>query len=122
MLRRNSTISAHPERVDGDSRGEQPPIDFGHLSRQAMGDRQLEREVLGLFVVQAAAMRNRIKDAAPRDRSLLAHGLKGSARAVGAFAVADCAAVLEEHPDDDRVVERLARLIDEARDFIAARD
>ena len=121
MPRRNSTDSAGPER-GGDSRAEQPPIDFGHLSRQTMGDRKLEREVLALFVVQAAVMRSRIKDAAPQGRSLLAHGLKGCARAVGAFAVADCAAILEEHPDDDRLVERLARLIDEAQNFIASGD
>jgi HPt (histidine-containing phosphotransfer) domain-containing protein len=122
MLRPNSTNSAAPERVDSDSRGEQPPIDFDHLSRQTMGDRELESEVLGLFIMQATATRDRIKDAASMDRSLLAHTLMGSARAVGAFAVADCAAVLEKCPGDDRTVERLARLIDEARDFIASGD
>ena len=122
MLRHNSTRSAAPDRADSDSRGEQLPIDFGHLSRQTMGDRELGREVLGLFVVQATAMRDRITDAAPRDRSLLAHTLKGSACAVGAFPVGDCAAVLEEHPDDGRMVERLAELIDEVRDFVAPQD
>ena len=122
MFRRNSTRSAAPDRADSDSGGGQPPIDFGHLSRQTMGDRELEREVLGLFIVQAMAMHGRIKDAAPRDRSLLAHTLKGSACAVGAFPVGDCAAVLEEHPDDGRMVERLAGLIDEVRDFVAPQD
>ena len=48
MPRRNSTDSASPER-GGDSRAEQRPIDFGHLSRQTMGDRKLEREVLELI-------------------------------------------------------------------------
>lgn len=121
MFRRNSTNSA-PDRVESDSRGKQPPIDVGHLSRQTMGDRELESEVLRLFIMQATAMRDRIKDAASMDRSLLAHTLMGSARAVGAFAVADCATVLEKYPGDDRTVERLARLIDEAREFIASRN
>ena len=33
------------------------PIDLQHLSRQTMGDRDLEREVLGLFAEQAQTVR-----------------------------------------------------------------
>jgi HPt (histidine-containing phosphotransfer) domain-containing protein len=51
---------------------------------------------------------------------MLAHGLKGSARGVGAFAVADCSAQIEDKPDDSRAVKRLGALIEEVRDFIAA--
>lgn len=96
------------------------PIDLAHLSRQTMGDRELEREVLKLFVQQAVAARDTIASAAPRDRLPTAHALKGSARGVGAMRIAECLAELEERPGDLAVVHRLSGLIDEVRDFVAA--
>ena len=96
------------------------PVDLAHLARQTMGDRALEQEVLALFVQQALAVRDKILDADVKERLLLAHGLKGSARGVGAFAIADCAAVVEGQPDDLRTLRRLGVLIEEVRDFIAA--
>ncbi|MEQ1938900.1 Hpt domain-containing protein [Mesorhizobium sp. CN5-321] len=96
------------------------PVDLVHLARQTMDDRDLEREVLALFVQQALSVRDRIADADVRERTMLAHGLKGSARGVGAFAVADCSAQIEDKPDDSRAVKRLGALIEEVRDFIAA--
>ncbi|MBN9551371.1 MAG: Hpt domain-containing protein, partial [Alphaproteobacteria bacterium] len=95
------------------------PVDLGHLARQTMGDRDLEREVLALFVQQSLTVRDQITDADARQRVLLAHGLKGSARAIGAFAVADCAAIIEKQPEDVRALKRLGTLIEEVRDFIA---
>ncbi|TIV44525.1 MAG: histidine kinase, partial [Mesorhizobium sp.] len=53
------------------------PVDLGHLARQTMGDRDLEREVLALFVQQSLNVRDQITDADTRQRILLAHGLKG---------------------------------------------
>jgi HPt (histidine-containing phosphotransfer) domain-containing protein len=85
-----------------------------------MGDRGLEQEVLALFVQQALSVRDKIADATPNDRLLLAHGLKGSARGVGAFAIADWAAEIEHRPDDAQALGRLGLLIDDVRDFIAA--
>lgn len=96
------------------------PVDLAHLARQTMGDRSLEQEVLALFAQQALSVRDRIVDANIKDRLLLAHGLKGSARGVGAFAIADCATEIEHRPEDDQTLRRLGRLIDEVRDFIAA--
>ncbi|RUX42231.1 Hpt domain-containing protein [Mesorhizobium sp. M4A.F.Ca.ET.020.02.1.1] len=96
------------------------PVDLAHLSRQTMGDRALEQEVLALFVQQALAVRDKILDADVKERLLLAHGLKGSARGVGAFAIADCAAALEGQPEDIKTLKRLGVLIEEVRDFIAA--
>jgi HPt (histidine-containing phosphotransfer) domain-containing protein len=96
------------------------PVDLAHLARQTMGDRELEREVLGLFVQQALSVRDRIGDADVRERLLLAHGLKGSARGIGAFAIADCATEIERQPDDISTLKRLGTLIDEVRDFISA--
>jgi len=95
------------------------PVDLGHLARQTMGDRELEREVLALFVHQSLSVRDQIADADARQRVLLAHGLKGSARGIGAFAVAECAAVIERQPEDMRALKRLGTLIEEVRDFIA---
>jgi len=85
-----------------------------------MGDRALEQEVLGMFVQQALSVREKMADADVKERLLLAHGLKGSARGIGAFAVADCATEIENRPDDNRVVKRLALLIEDVRDFVAA--
>ena len=107
---------------DGESAGpvRTRPIDLAHLTRQTMGDRELEREVLRLFVQQALATRTKIAKATGRERLLLAHGLKGSARGVGAFAIAECIAALEESPEDRKILDRLEGLIEEVRDFVAA--
>ena len=71
------------------------PIDLVHLSRQTMGDRALEIEVLALFDRQAAQISERLGaieiDRAGVWRADLAHKLKGSARAIGAFEVATAA-------------------------------
>ena len=96
------------------------PVDLAHLARQTMGDRSLEQEVLALFVQHALSVRDKIVDADLKDRLLLAHGLKGSARGVGAFAIADCATEIERQPEDGQALKRLGKLIDEVRDFIAA--
>ncbi|PBB99902.1 Hpt domain-containing protein [Mesorhizobium sp. WSM3862] len=96
------------------------PVDMAHLARQTMDDRALEQEVLALFVQQALSVRDKIVDADVKERVLLAHGLKGSARGIGAFAVAECAAAIEKQPEDGRSLRKLGVLIDEVRDFIAA--
>ncbi|MBS3649566.1 Hpt domain-containing protein [Pseudaminobacter sp. 19-2017] len=95
------------------------PIDLAHLSRQTMGDRGVEEEVLGLFLQQTQQVRERIAQSTPAERRLLAHQLLGSARGVGAFAIADCAAEIERQPDNLQAQRRLEVLIDEARDFVA---
>jgi HPt (histidine-containing phosphotransfer) domain-containing protein len=96
------------------------PVDLVHLARQTMGDRDLEREVLALFVQQALSVRDEIAGADDRRRLLLAHGLKGSARGVGAFAIADCAAAIERQPQDARALKRLGALIEDVREFVSA--
>ena len=58
--------------------------------------------------------------ASPVERLRLAHGLKGSARGIGAFAIADCVSEIETHPEDGGNLRRLSGLIDQVRDFIAA--
>lgn len=96
------------------------PIDMAHLARQTMGDRALEQEVLTLFVQQALGVCRRLAAASVNDRLLMAHGLKGSARGVGAFAIAECAIEIERDPNDAAAWKRLSALVQAASDFIAA--
>lgn len=68
-------------------------IDLVHLGRQSLGDRNLEIELLRLFDRQAARIAAELTmpdlaGAALCERRDLAHTLKGSARAIGAAAVA----------------------------------
>jgi len=70
------------------------PIDFEHLQRMTLGDASLEREVLAMFSAQAVSLIGALAPL-PADTGALAHTLKGSARAIGAFGVADAAGHLE---------------------------
>ena len=96
------------------------PVDLVHLARQTLGDRELEREVLALFVQQATTVRDRIATATVAERTFLAHGLRGSAAGIGAFGVAAIATEIERNPHDKLLLLRLATSIDEVRDFIAS--
>lgn len=72
------------------------PVDLVHLARYTLGDRGLEQEVLGLFVTQARLYLRRLQEATGdkpwRDA---AHTLKGSARSIGAWRVAQAAEAAE---------------------------
>jgi HPt (histidine-containing phosphotransfer) domain-containing protein len=70
------------------------PIDLAHLARMTLGDAALERQVLGMFASQSANLIEKLT-ALPAEAGALAHTLKGSARAIGAFRVAECAETLE---------------------------
>jgi HPt (histidine-containing phosphotransfer) domain-containing protein len=70
-------------------------VDLVHLSRMTFGDRALEREVLDLFVRQAATLLATMEGAAPAALASLAHRLKGSARGIGAWRVAAAAEAVE---------------------------
>lgn len=72
------------------------PIDWAHLSRFTLEDSALEQEVLGLFAQEAPRYLARLQTATSRkDWIEAAHTLKGSARAVGAWAIAECAQAAE---------------------------
>jgi HPt (histidine-containing phosphotransfer) domain-containing protein len=86
------------------------PIDIAHLQRMALGDAGLEREVLAMFSAQAVSLMGTLATL-PADARALAHTLKGSARAIGAFGVADAAACLEAAlQDGDDPARALAEL------------
>jgi HPt (histidine-containing phosphotransfer) domain-containing protein len=70
------------------------PIDVGHLKRMTLGDARLTREVLTMFVSQTARLLEALAPEPARGGEL-AHTLKGSARAIGAFGVAEAAEKLE---------------------------
>ncbi len=80
------------------------PIDNAHLDRMTLGDIALEREVLAMFSAQAVGLIAGMAVLSSGGRSSegryseclsLAHTLKGSARAIGAFRVGDAAEALE---------------------------
>lgn len=112
----------------GDTEGDTKyVVDLVHLSRQTLGDRALEAELLGLFDCQAAAAVARLTGpGAPIGTAGadIAHMLKGSARAVGAFRVARAAGDVESDLRSGRPAARsldvLAAAIAEARRTVAA--
>jgi len=71
------------------------PVDFDHLKRMTLGEEALEREVLRMFLKQATRLLDALA-CSPAETSTLTHTLKGSAKAIGAFRLADRAAALEE--------------------------
>ena len=71
------------------------PIDLGHLARMTGGDKALAREVLGLFLKQSASLAAALAEVSA-ETVRLAHTLKGSARSIGAFRIADHAAAVED--------------------------
>lgn len=70
------------------------PLDLSYLRSMTLGDIRLEREVLEMFKAQT---RDLLSQLAPRPENAaeLAHTLKGSARAIGAFEVGEAAYALE---------------------------
>ncbi|BBU60732.1 hypothetical protein MSC49_06670 [Methylosinus sp. C49] len=106
----------------GNTEGAPDAIDWAHLSRQTMGDAELEIELLTLFLTQAGEFEGRLAAAASdKARRDLAHTLKGAARAIGAFALGDAAEDYESalaEPERRRAL--IARLA-EAQLAIASR-
>lgn len=109
--------------------GTDRPIDLVHLSRQTLGDRGLEIELLQLFDRQAAQIAARLaSDVGSADRRWrhdLSHTLKGSARAIGAGQVANAAQhyenVLASTRDDSQIAaarDALIGAVDVAREAI----
>jgi len=106
-----------------------PAIDLVHLARQSDGYETLEAELLGMFDAQAAKLTTRLwqPEVGAQAKADIAHRLKGSALAVGAWQVAEAATATETHfakiaagdvSDDEPLVE-LQDAVDEARAAIA---
>jgi HPt (histidine-containing phosphotransfer) domain-containing protein len=95
------------------------PVDLVHLSRQTLGDRELEKEVLGLFVNQSTLYLKRLQTAkSNKERKSVAHTILGSARGLGAWQVAEEAARFEEQCNKNADCKRLANAVDDANAYI----
>ena len=88
-------------------------FDLHHLASQTGGDAALQSELLTLFADQSTAILTALNDPAapPLARADLAHKLTGSAKAIGAFVLAEAAADAEGEFRAGAVApEALARL------------
>ena len=93
----------------------QGPVDLAHLACYTGGDAGINAEVLQLFLDQSALLLQQLHAALDnRDHKSwreIAHSLKGAARGIGAFAMADAAAAIEPvTPEDAGAAEALAGL------------
>jgi HPt (histidine-containing phosphotransfer) domain-containing protein len=101
-----------------------PVIDRAHLARMTLGDKSLEAEVLTLFERQTGILLARMQQLPSQAAGAFAHTLKGSARGIGAWRVADAAEAVERAAAGTRAadladaLDRLARAIDETRTTI----
>lgn len=99
--------------------GAAQPVDYQHLESQAAGNREVMREVLGLFVTHCEQVIGELERASDaKTWKQWTHTLKGSARGVGAFAVAEAAADAEHHSLDKTKLEPLKAAFAEASAFI----
>ncbi len=103
------------------------PVDLVYLARFTLGNRDLEQEVLDLFIVHAprymAALSAAVTSKGWHDA---AHTLKGAARGIGAWRVARCAETAERlrfDTDLDRrafALDSTAEAVAEAIGFLQA--
>jgi len=101
------------------------PLDFAHLDEQTLGDRALQRELLSLFASQSPPLLARMRELGRDDMKAfgdLAHHLKGSARAIGAFGVAAAAERLETQPRCSGGPPALAALAEALAEAVTAID
>jgi HPt (histidine-containing phosphotransfer) domain-containing protein len=98
-------------------------LDLEHLSRQTLGNRALEREVLELFVSHSGEQLQRLNGSASEsERRESAHAIVGAARAIGAFEVARIAGAIERSRGPlGAELDELATSVRKTCDFIAGR-
>jgi HPt (histidine-containing phosphotransfer) domain-containing protein len=78
--------------VDNPHERASAPIDVEHLGRYTLGDKALEKEILGLFLTQMPDLLASLRTAqSEREWKMAAHSLKGAARAIGAWHMASAA-------------------------------
>ena len=99
------------------------PIDLDHLRRMTLGDESLEHEVLAMFAAQSVSLVGKLASL-PADARALLHTLKGSARAIGAFGVAEAAsrleALLQNGGDPAEALAELDDAVAQARSVVDA--
>jgi HPt (histidine-containing phosphotransfer) domain-containing protein len=98
------------------------PVDMVHLAKQSCGDKALETEILALFRQQLALGVDQLRNTSGRERKIIAHTIKGSAKAVGAFGLARAAARVEEETGNAALLAALEDEVARVKDFIAGLD
>lgn len=95
------------------------PVDLVHLSRQTLGNRELEQEVLALFLNQTNLYLDRLDNSKTADeRKMAAHTILGSARGIGAWRVAEEAAQIQQNCANPCNTNDLADALKDANDYI----
>jgi HPt (histidine-containing phosphotransfer) domain-containing protein len=99
------------------------PVDLVHLSRYTGGDRSINAEVLTLFASQSAELIDKLGAALNQSDAKtwrdITHSLKGGARGIGAFSLADVVAEAETaNPAEDQ--RRAARILLDLRSRASA--
>lgn len=97
------------------------PVDLVHLSTLTMGDRDLEQQVLSIFLSQSEIYAKSWKNSAGHEgRMRAAHSLKGAARGVGAWELAELAgeAEMPGFSGFEAVEKEIARVNDYIRSLI----
>ena len=101
------------------------PIDLVHLSRQTFGSKELENEVLNLFISHSRQCLKRLEAAQTNKEWIdLMHTIKGSARGVGAWKAGDCAENFEKQAEQlskaekQEAVLKLKEEVEETIDYI----
>jgi HPt (histidine-containing phosphotransfer) domain-containing protein len=103
------------------------PIDMDHLSRQTLGDRGLQQEVLRLFDEMSHVYFERLEVSTTVDELLRnLHTIKGAAAGIGAFGLAELARVAEAElragaPVNPERIDDLAIAVQEVSAFIGDR-
>ncbi len=92
--------------------GDEPPIDVGHLARASRGERDLELQVLELFDRQAEMLLGCMPEVDRAGVASAAPMLAGSARAIGAWRVADAAEALERAVAENRELASALQTLD----------
>jgi len=102
------------------------PVDLVHLSKQTFGSKDLEIEVLGLFLSHSVQCLNRLKVAEnDKDWADAAHSIKGSANTIGAWMIGELAETYErkackgELADKEGACQEIETLVNETNCYIS---
>ena len=105
---------------------EQPAFDRDRFVMSTMDDAALQREVVGLFIVQVDETCARLTEGtiSAEDRKFLGHNLRGAAAAVGALHIEELAKSWENVSYDHAVLRELLQqaktaFLAKARPFIS---
>lgn len=102
---------------------EEAVLDQDALDRNTMGNVELQHELFILFFDQMPAylgqMNDALQSADDDDWSMAAHGIKGSARALGFTRIARLALESEKSDPDEAKLRALKEAIDVANDAVS---